>query len=99
MREIVFAPAARAEFQAAAEWYESRQGGLGEQFVAAVDAAIRLVGEEPMACAVWDRDARFRRIVTGRVPYVVFYRVQGETIEVAAVAHGSREPGYWLRRQ
>jgi plasmid stabilization system protein ParE len=99
MRKVVFAPAAREEFEAASEWYESRQEGLGEQFLAAVDVAIRLVVDEPMAFAAWDRDAWFRRIVTGRFPYVVFYPVLGETIEVAAVAHGSREPGYWLRRQ
>jgi hypothetical protein len=30
MKPIVFTPSARAEFEAAAEWYESHADGLGE---------------------------------------------------------------------
>ena len=33
-----------------------------------------------------------------RFPYTLVYRVAGETITVIAVAHQSREPGYWERR-
>jgi toxin ParE1/3/4 len=99
MKKVVFAPGAGEEFEAAAEWYDSQQSGLGVEFVASVDQVIRLVQEQPMAFAVWDRDTRFRHVVTGRFPYVVFYRVLEDTIEVTAVAHGAREPGYWLHRQ
>ena len=31
-------------------------------------------------------------------PYTLVYRVQGEVISVIAVAHQSREPGYWAGR-
>lgn len=31
-------------------------------------------------------------------PYTLVYRVQGERLTVMAVAHQSREPGYWLGR-
>jgi hypothetical protein len=33
MKSTAFAPSARAEFEEAAEWYESHADGLGEKFV------------------------------------------------------------------
>jgi len=33
-----------------------------------------------------------------RFPYIVFYVVDDEEVEVVAVAHGRRRPGYWLPR-
>ena len=39
----------------------------------------------------WMKTAKFR--------YVVYYREMSSfTIQIFAVAHGSRRPGYWLRR-
>jgi toxin ParE1/3/4 len=34
-----------------------------------------------------------------RFPYTLAYRVYGQLITVLAVAHQSREPGYWEGRQ
>ena len=36
MKPTIFASAARAEFEAAAEWYETHADGLGEKFVSCV---------------------------------------------------------------
>jgi hypothetical protein len=35
----------------------------------------------------------------GRFSYVLFYRELSDDIEIAAGAHGAREPGYWLKRK
>jgi len=32
------------------------------------------------------------------LPYAVVYRDQPEQIEIVAVAHGARRPGYWRNR-
>ena len=32
-------------------------------------------------------------------PYSVIYIVAGDEIQVLAVAHHSRRPGYWLKRE
>jgi len=40
MKPMVFAPAARAEFEAAAEWYESHADGLGEKFAHCIDEIV-----------------------------------------------------------
>jgi toxin ParE1/3/4 len=99
MKPVVFAPDAQAEFEAAADWYEAKSAGLGERFVLYVDDALQLVAETPTGCPVWEADRRFRRAVVQRFPYLVFYRDLDDRIEVVAVAHGAREPGYWLQRK
>jgi plasmid stabilization system protein ParE len=60
---------------------------------------LQLVAETPASCPVWEADPRFRRAVLQHFPYLVFYRELGDRIEVVAVAHGAREPGYWLQRK
>ena len=99
MKPIVFAPDARAEFEAAVEWYEAKAAGLGERFVSYVDEVLQLVEETPGGFPTWNVDPRFRRAVVQRFPYLVFYRDLADRIEVVAVAHGAREPGYWLKRR
>jgi plasmid stabilization system protein ParE len=99
MKPTAFAPSARAEFEAAAEWYESHADGLGEKFVSCVDEIIGRIETSPARFPVWDGDRRFRRAVAQRFPYVIFFRELPDSIEVAAVAHAAREPGYWLKRK
>jgi hypothetical protein len=33
-----------------------------------------------------------------RFPYTIFYRDGADRIDVVAIAHGARLPGYWLKR-
>jgi len=44
---VVFRRAARAEFDAAALWYEDRQAGLGAQFVSEINRVVELVSNHP----------------------------------------------------
>ena len=99
MKPMVFAPSARAEFEAAAEWYESHADGLGEKFAHCIDEIVGRIEESPAGFPIWDGDRRFRRAVVRRFPYVLFYRELPNSIEVTAVAHGAREPRYWLKRR
>jgi toxin ParE1/3/4 len=39
-----------------------------------------------------------RRYLLHRFPFQIVYRARGETIEVVAVAHLKRRPGYWKSR-
>jgi len=98
MKPVVFGPAAREELEAAAQWYESHAEGLGRAFVHRIDDAVMRIEESPGGFPLWEGDPRFRRIVVQRFPYLVFYRELADRIEVVAVAHGARQPGYWLKR-
>jgi len=44
MKPAAFAPSARGEFEAAAEWYESHASGLGDEFVDCVDEIVGRIG-------------------------------------------------------
>ncbi len=95
---IRIAPEAEAELSAAALWYESKRAGLGAEFVAAIDVALENIGERPLSFPVWRMEMPFRRHVVGRFPFVNFFTMTNEGLEVFAVAHAKRRPGYWLER-
>lgn len=94
----VLLPEAAEELLEAARWYESRRPGLGVEFIGVVEAAMEAVAMAPLAAAVWSGSTRHRRRVMERFPYVLVYEVRPSAIEFVAIAHGRREPGYWLGR-
>jgi plasmid stabilization system protein ParE len=96
MVKLHYAPEARAEVIAAAEYYEGCQQGLGRRFVNAVEAAVERVRAHPRLYPFIRRP--FRRCPVRNFPHGIIYRLDGEQIFVAAVAHGRRRPGYWLDR-
>lgn len=98
-RTLRVLPEAEAELQSAATWYEEKRRGLGIEFVAVVDSAFQFVLENPEACPIWRPDRPYRKRLLKRFPYVVFFRIDSATIEIAAVAHTKRRPAYWLDRR
>jgi len=92
----VFHPEAEAELNAAIDWYEERQPGLGLDLAAEVQAAVERAMQLPEA---WSELAPgIRRVLTHRFPYGILYAQAGTTLHVLAVMHLSRQPGYWEGR-
>jgi toxin ParE1/3/4 len=88
---------AAAELVAAAEYYDAAAPGLGSRFVRAVRHATDFALTHPNGGA--ERGvAEARRVVVHGFPFEVVYRVRGELLEVLAVAHLRRRPGYWRDR-
>jgi len=48
-----------------------------------------------MACFEGDS----RRILLSRFPFSIIYRVTGHIVEIVAVMHHRRDPGYWVNRE
>jgi plasmid stabilization system protein ParE len=71
---------------------------LGVELVAAVDRAFEEIQDAPLSHAPWRADRPYRRKVLTRFPYVVFFRVEGDAIEIISITHAKRRPGYWLHR-
>jgi plasmid stabilization system protein ParE len=92
-------PEAQSEIGEAAGWYEDRLTGLGLEFLAAVDRAFSSIAENPDRFPVWKHGYPFRRYQLERFPYVVFYEVAEDRVLIWAVAHGRRQPGYWVSRR
>lgn len=82
---VVFRRAALTEFEDAADWYETRRRGLGEEFVAEVTDAIERAADRPQQHPVVYGDVR--RTVCRRFPFAIYFRVRGESLVVLAVFH------------
>lgn len=89
-------PASIDEARDAREWYAERSSVAGDAFMTELDIAIDHICESP------DRWPKYlhgtRRYMLKRFPYLVVYRLIDSRIQVIAVAHGKRKPGYWRHR-
>lgn len=92
-----FSEAARVEHLEHVAYYEERLPGLGARYLAAFEAAIMKVCENPERFRV-EFLPEIRRYRVPGFPYNILYRQSGMDIEVLAVAPHRRRPGYWLGR-
>jgi hypothetical protein len=91
-----YQPAAKDELFEAADFYESRQEGLGEQFRVAVENALNRVLADPGSFPV--AFGKTRSITLKRFPFQLIFLVANDIVEIYAVAHHSRHPAYWTDR-
>ena len=93
---IVAEPAVDADIEAAFQWYESEEPGLGFEFVDELRHAYRRILNGPFKYQ--DLQFGIRRAITRRFPYAIYFSVEGEAIVVLAVLHTARDPAEWQRR-
>jgi toxin ParE1/3/4 len=93
---IVFRRDARAEFDAAADWYELRRSGRGALFAAAVRQVLNRIADQPRLYAEVFEDVR-EAPVSG-YPYCVYYRELPAQLLVLSVFHTARDPTVWQGR-
>ena len=67
-------------------------------FYEAVLAALSLLESHEEAGAPVAGDPRTRRLLVGRFPYQVVYRLRDTEIVIVAFAHLKRRPDYWRKR-
>lgn len=97
MKQVRFLTAASLELTGARDDYELCQQGLGEEFVAEVEAFTTLVAERPLIFGRF-RAGEVRACPLRRFPFNLFYLMRAEAIWIVAVAHQRRRPGYWTKR-
>ena len=93
---IDYHPQARLEVDAAFDWYRERSPRAAERFYLELDKAHMKIQDSPKSWPAFLYGTR--RFLLKRYPYIVVYRVAEHRIEVIAVAHGRRRPGYWADR-
>jgi plasmid stabilization system protein ParE len=96
MLEIEVHEHADEELKAAAIFYETREAGLGDNFLSRVTEAFESIIAQPSAGTIITGEIR-RRLLR-QFPYSV-YRIETDRIVIIAVAHWSRRPGYWKERK
>ena len=91
-----FDPLAKREYEDALEYYEAQEEGLGEKFRIAVWEAIAILDRFP---EIGEQvRSGIRKILLRRFPYKLIYSVIDDMVYIIAVAHGHREPDYWVDR-
>ena len=90
-------PDAITEAKAAYEWYAERNPSAANAFISELNQAISQIQNGP---ELWTMHLRgTRKFLLRRFPYGVVYRIAQSNIQVIAVAHGRRRPGYWKSRR
>jgi toxin ParE1/3/4 len=93
---VRFHPAAAQEAESTYEWYAARDPAAAHGFREELRQAVEAVAASPRT---WPRySTRARRYVFPRYPFSLVYILRRDEVEVVAVAHGRRRPGYWRSR-
>jgi plasmid stabilization system protein ParE len=95
-KRIEFHQDAAAEYDAAFDWYLARSSLAAQKFSDELDHAVENIAKSPHR---WPRHLQgSRRFLLRHFPFAIIYRELAATIQVLAVAHGRRRPGYWKKR-
>jgi plasmid stabilization system protein ParE len=91
-----FWPEAEQEFRDAVRYHERESPGRGAEFAAEVRVTTEWIVRHPS----WGPPflAGTRRKTLRGFPYSIIYLQGPGSIDVVAVAHQRRDPGYWLDR-
>jgi plasmid stabilization system protein ParE len=89
-------PEALQEATAATDWYAERSVRAAERFLDELDQAVAQIAENPQQFPEYLFGTR--RTVLQWFPYVVVFRAVDAAVEIVAIAHGRRRPGYWRDR-
>ena len=96
MKGIWFDPRAEKEFLLSAKYYEEQESGLGHRFMLAVEVALKTVSARPQIHREILGGCRKCRVV--RFPYALIFRERNDDVEIIALMHMKRKPGYWQDR-
>lgn len=90
--EIQVRHAAELDIAEAQVWYESQRSGLGGEFRFEIARVIDRLADSPLIYQIVHRD--FRRAIVRRFPYLIWYRVIGESVIVLACTYAGRDPKF-----
>ena len=88
--------AVEADVEAAFNWYEGEEPGLGLEFLEELRAAYHRVLDHPLGYQ--DLRSGIRRALTRRFPYAVYFSIEEEAIVIVAVLSTARDPEEWQQR-
>lgn len=74
----------------AVAYYDGEQPGLGGEYLDDIEAILARIEENPLQFPIVDAD--FRRAMSRRFPYFVYFRVTGVVARVRAILHQHRGP-------
>jgi plasmid stabilization system protein ParE len=88
---------AAAEYDAAFDWYLQRSPDAARRLDAEFECALAEIARSPQRWA--GGPCHTRRFLLRKYPFLVIYRERASgDLQIVAVAHTSRKPGYWKER-
>jgi toxin ParE1/3/4 len=97
---LEFAPETERDVAEAADWYETRQSGLGIQFIEEIVWTWDALAENPLLNCRRHPTRNIRWRYPARFPYRIIYEVDevNRIVKVAAVIHAARHDQHWQKR-
>ncbi|MDP3849992.1 MAG: type II toxin-antitoxin system RelE/ParE family toxin [Luteolibacter sp.] len=93
---VNYARDAREEGIEAAAWYGSQEKGLQNRFLEKWKDAENRMAANPGIHRCFEGELRKCRFDV--FPYALVFRIRSDELQVLAVMHMSRRPGYWKKR-
>jgi toxin ParE1/3/4 len=96
MKPLEYHPESRPESQEAIDWYWNRSRAAALDFSEELKAALAQLRKAPQTCPPFMHGTR--RAILNRYPFSVVFRERLHDIQIIAIAHAKRRPGYWAKR-
>jgi len=97
MYKLIIKPSAELDAMDAANWYNQRLDGLGNEYLLALETKINAIRRNPQQFTVIYKN--IRRALTERFPFGIFYIIENDVLYVLAIIHTSRSPKSWKKRK
>jgi plasmid stabilization system protein ParE len=96
LKPLTYHPKASEEIDEAFNWYAMRSARAADGFFEELYTCVKNVRRQPRLFSSYLHGTR--RILLDRYPFSIVFRELPPKIEIVAVAHAKRRPGYWAKR-
>jgi plasmid stabilization system protein ParE len=96
LKPLTYHPRASEEIDEAYSWYAMRSTQAADGFYEELFRAVNRVRQQPGLFPLYLHGTH--RAVLDRYPFSVVFRELPHEIQIVAVAHAKRRPGYWASR-
>jgi toxin ParE1/3/4 len=88
---------AELDFEESFEFYFNKSPLIAKKFIEDIEKSFSKIKENPNIFPEEIKD--IRKYVTEKFPFIIFYRIKEEKIQIIAIFHTSRNPEKWLQRE
>ncbi len=99
MTNVILGRVAEHEYADALVWYSNQSTRTASSFEQSFEKVLEQISSNPMQFAECEEDSAYRYATLSSFPYRVIYEIIGVSVRIVAVAHTSRQAGYWLDRK
>ena len=82
-------PEAERDLELGADFYDSQQPGLGSYFT---ECLLSDIDSLSFYGGIHEQYRRFYRALSKRFPFVIYYKLNGDWVEIYAVLDGRQDP-------